>query len=88
MYDWRWGLGITVMVVVAIALVVSVLTARNRYGWDVIGIRQGYDGLLSDETQTVTLTDMDVRGLLAQVGFLGAFLVLIGLLWPRRNGRR
>ena len=26
-----------------------VLTARNRYGWDVVGIRQGYDGLLSDE---------------------------------------
>ena len=23
-----------------------VLTARNRYNWEVVGIREGYDGLL------------------------------------------
>ncbi len=50
-----------------------VLTARNRYGWDVTGIRQGYDGLLSDETLTVPLDEARVRHLLARGGtILGA----------------
>ncbi len=51
----------------------AVLTARNRYGWDVIGIRQGYDGLLSDETQIVALDEARVRDLIARGGtILGA----------------
>jgi 6-phosphofructokinase 1 len=50
-----------------------VLTARNRYGWDVIGIRQGYDGLLSDQTPTVPLDEARVRDLIARGGtILGA----------------
>ncbi len=50
-----------------------VLTAKNRYGWDVIGIRQGYDGLLSDETPTLPLNELTVRGLLTRGGtILGA----------------
>ena len=50
-----------------------VLTAHNRYGWEVIGIRQGYDGLLSDETQMVALDEARVRDLVARGGtILGA----------------
>src|ERR1044071_7297708 len=50
-----------------------VLTARNRYGWDVVGIRQGDDGLLGDEPQTITLDEARVRDLLARGGtILGA----------------
>lgn len=49
------------------------LTARNRYGWEVIGIRQGFDGLLEDETQTVILDESRIHGLLARGGtILGA----------------
>ncbi len=50
-----------------------VLTAQKRYGWDVIGIRQGYDGLLTDETPTIPLDETRVRDLLARGGtILGA----------------
>ncbi|MEO8397097.1 MAG: ATP-dependent 6-phosphofructokinase [Chloroflexota bacterium] len=50
-----------------------VLTARNRYGWEVIGIRQGYDGLLSDEVPSVPLDEARVRDLVARGGtILGA----------------
>jgi ATP-dependent phosphofructokinase / diphosphate-dependent phosphofructokinase len=49
-----------------------VLTARNCYGWDVIGIRQGFDGLLSG-LPPVTLNEATVRDLLARGGtILGA----------------
>lgn len=51
----------------------AVLTARNRYGWDVLGIRQGYDGLLSDDPQTVVLDEARVGDLIARGGtILGA----------------
>lgn len=50
-----------------------VLTAANRYGVEVVGIRQGYDGLLFDETPLVPLTPALVRPLLARGGtILGA----------------
>lgn len=49
-----------------------VLTAKNRYGWDVIGIRQGFDGLLRDAPANI-LTEEQVRSLLTRGGtILGA----------------
>lgn len=49
-----------------------VLTAVNRYGWEVIGIRQGFDGLIS-HMPTVKLDETTVRDLLARGGtILGA----------------
>jgi 6-phosphofructokinase 1 len=49
-----------------------VLTARNRYGWDVVGIREGYDGLLHG-APTVALPEERVRDLLPRGGtILGA----------------
>lgn len=49
------------------------LTARNLYGWEVVGIRQGFDGLVEDETQTVTLDETRIHGLLGRGGtILGA----------------
>ena len=39
-----------------------VLTAKHRYGWDVIGIRQGFDGLLHDAPANI-LTEERVRPL-------------------------
>jgi 6-phosphofructokinase 1 len=49
------------------------LTSRNRYRWDVVGIRQGFDGLLEDETQTVIFDESRIQGLLARGGtILGA----------------
>jgi len=50
-----------------------VLTAQNRYGWEVVGIRQGYDGLLFDETPLIELTPARVRPIVARGGtILGA----------------
>lgn len=50
----------------------AVLTAKRRYGWEVIGIREGFDGLLARE-QTITLDESNVRDLLARGGtILGA----------------
>lgn len=50
-----------------------VLTAKQRYGWDVIGIRQGYDGLLFPETPIIDLTPERVRPILSRGGtILGA----------------
>ncbi len=50
-----------------------VLTAQNHYGWEVVGLRQGFDGLLSDEATTIPLDEMRVRDLLARGGtILGA----------------
>lgn len=49
-----------------------VLTARNRYGWEVVGIREGYDGLLHG-APTVALPEERVRDLLPRGGtILGA----------------
>jgi len=49
-----------------------VLTAQNCYGWEVVGIRQGFDGLLSG-MPTVMLDENSVRDLLARGGtILGA----------------
>lgn len=48
------------------------LTARNRYGWEVVGIREGYDGLLHG-APTVALPEDSVRDLLPRGGtILGA----------------
>lgn len=49
-----------------------VLSAKNRRGWDVIGIREGYDGLLAGGP-VVELNEANVRDLLARGGtMLGA----------------
>jgi ATP-dependent phosphofructokinase / diphosphate-dependent phosphofructokinase len=48
------------------------LTARNRYGWEVVGIREGFDGLVHGSA-TVALPDTRVYELLARGGtILGA----------------
>ena len=50
----------------------AVLTAKNRYGWSVVGIRQGFDGLLND-TAPMHLNEINVRDLLPRGGtILGA----------------
>lgn len=49
-----------------------VLTAGRCYGWEVVGIREGFDGLLSG-APTLALTDATVRDLLPRGGtILGA----------------
>jgi 6-phosphofructokinase 1 len=49
-----------------------VLTAHNRFGWEVVGIREGFDGLLHG-TPLVTLNPNNVRDLLMRGGtVLGA----------------
>lgn len=49
-----------------------VLTATRRYGWEVVGILQGFDGLYAG-LPTVSLTEENVRDLLARGGtILGA----------------
>jgi 6-phosphofructokinase 1 len=49
-----------------------VLTAQNRYGWEVVGIREGFDGLLSG-APTVPLTEARVQQILGRGGtILGA----------------
>ncbi len=49
-----------------------VLTASRCYGWEVLGIRNGFDGLYAG-TPAITLGTEDVRGLLARGGtILGA----------------
>jgi len=49
-----------------------VLAAREHYGWEVVGIREGFDGLLDDKP-LIDLTNMDVHDLLARGGtILGA----------------
>lgn len=48
------------------------LTARNKYGWEVVGIREGFDGLMHG-APTVPLPKGRVRDLLARGGtILGA----------------
>lgn len=50
----------------------AVLTARNAYGWDVVGILEGFDGLYVG-LPPVPLSEKDVRELLARGGtILGA----------------
>jgi ATP-dependent phosphofructokinase / diphosphate-dependent phosphofructokinase len=50
----------------------AVLTAKRRYGWDIIGIREGFDGLLAGEPP-ISLDELNVRDLLARGGtILGA----------------
>ncbi len=50
-----------------------VLTAAHRRGWDVVGIRLGYDGLLADPMPMVPLDEVRVRDLLTRGGtILGA----------------
>ncbi len=49
-----------------------VLTAHNHYGWEVVGIRQGFDGLLTG-LPVMPLNEHSVRELLARGGtVLGA----------------
>ncbi|NDJ61883.1 MAG: ATP-dependent 6-phosphofructokinase [Chloroflexi bacterium] len=48
------------------------LTARNRYGWEVVGIRQGFDGLLNGALPQ-PMASIDMYDLLARGGtILGA----------------
>lgn len=48
------------------------LTASRRYGWEVVGIREGFDGLYAG-SPTIALTEERVRDLLARGGtILGA----------------
>jgi ATP-dependent phosphofructokinase / diphosphate-dependent phosphofructokinase len=50
----------------------AVLTAKRRYGWEIIGIREGFDGLLARHP-TISLDEGNVRDLLARGGtILGA----------------
>ncbi len=50
----------------------AALTAINRYGWEVVGILQGFDGLYAG-MPTIPLTEVRVRDLLARGGtILGA----------------
>jgi 6-phosphofructokinase 1 len=50
----------------------TVLTAKRRYGWEMIGIREGFDGLLARHP-TISLDETNVRDLLARGGtILGA----------------
>jgi phosphofructokinase-like protein len=50
----------------------AVLTAKRRYGWEMIGIREGFDGLLARHP-TISLDETNVRDLLARGGtILGA----------------
>jgi 6-phosphofructokinase len=50
----------------------AVLAAQNRYGWEVVGIREGFDGLLAGGP-TVPLTEERVRYILGRGGtILGA----------------
>ncbi len=50
----------------------AALTAINRYGWEVVGILEGFDGLYAG-MQTIPLTEGRVRDLLARGGtILGA----------------
>lgn len=44
-----------------------VKTAVNGYGWDVLGMEDGYDGLF-DPSKIRQLTDLDVRGILPRGG--------------------
>jgi 6-phosphofructokinase 1 len=47
-------------------------TARHRYGWDVVGLREGFDGLLQ-QLVPITLNDENTRDILARGGtILGA----------------
>ncbi len=49
-----------------------VLTAANRFGWEVIGLQRGFDGLLHD-AEPIPLSCHNVRDLLARGGtILGA----------------
>ncbi len=50
-----------------------VLTAKHHYNWDVIGIRQGYDGLLSGDPPVMPLDVARVENILTRGGtILGA----------------
>lgn len=50
----------------------AVLAAENQYGWEVIGIREGFDGLLAG-APTIKLSSQSVHDLLARGGtILGA----------------
>src|SRR5438093_13682404 len=49
-----------------------VKSANNRYGWEVVGIEEGFDGLI-DSSHARVLTAADVRGILPRGGtMLGA----------------
>jgi len=49
-----------------------VKSANNRYGWEVVGIEEGFDGLI-DSASARVLTSADVRGILPRGGtILGA----------------
>ena len=45
----------------------AVVSARRQYGWDVFGIREGFDGLLG-RLPTIELHETDVHDLLARGG--------------------
>jgi 6-phosphofructokinase 1 len=64
-----------------------VLSATRSHGWEVIGIRDGFDGLLHDRTQPLDIED--VRGILTQGGtILGTTNRGNPFAWPvERDGR-
>jgi ATP-dependent phosphofructokinase / diphosphate-dependent phosphofructokinase len=45
----------------------AVITARRHYGWDIIGIQEGFDGLIG-RLPTIDLHENDVHDLLARGG--------------------
>lgn len=65
-----------------------VLSAAGGYGWEVLGIEDGFDGLLHDRTRPLDLDD--VRGILTQGGtILGTTNRGNPFAWPVvRDGRQ
>lgn len=49
------------------AVIRAVVLSARRLGWQVIGLRRGFDGLL-DISQTIELTEVHVRGIARQGG--------------------
>ncbi len=63
-----------------------VKTAVLTYGWEVVGIKDGFDGLIGDEASTVALTTDSVQGILALGGtILGAASRTNPFLYTRRQ---
>ena len=63
-----------------------VKTAVLTYGWEVVGIKDGFDGLIGDDASTVALTTDSVQGILALGGtILGAASRTNPFLYTRRQ---
>jgi len=70
------------------AVIRAVVLAVRPHGWEVLGIRDGFDGLLHDRFQPLGIED--VRGILTQGGtILGTTNRGNPFAWPvERNGRK